>query len=68
MEVSECSERPVFIFLSKKIGFALWPDIMLSQTLLLYYIILYYIIDKKSFFDSWGQTATFNDNIAFFVG
>ena len=29
---SECSGRPIF-FLLKKIGFAPWPDIMLSQTL-----------------------------------
>ena len=28
---SKCSRRPVFIFLLNKIGFALWPDPMLSQ-------------------------------------
>ena len=39
--VSECSERPVFIFLLKKIGFVLWPDIILSQTL------TYYIVRKR---------------------
>ena len=31
--VSECSGRPIFIFLLKKIGFAPWPGFMLSQTL-----------------------------------
>ena len=30
---SKCTARPIFIFLLKKIGFAPWPDIMLSQTI-----------------------------------
>ena len=30
---SECSGCPIYIFLLKKIGFAPWPDIMLSQTI-----------------------------------
>ena len=33
----ECSRRPVFIFLLKKIGFAPWPGIMMSQTLVYYW-------------------------------
>ena len=33
----ECSKRPVFIFLLKKIGFAPWPGIMMSQTLVYYW-------------------------------
>ena len=33
---SECTGRPIFLFLLKKIGFALGPDIMLSQTLIYY--------------------------------
>ena len=48
-------------FLLKKIGFAPWPDIMLSQTLI-------YFIDKKSSFWLWRQTAKpfFDDSIALF--
>ena len=34
---SECTGRLILIFLSKKIGFALWPDIMLSQILIYYW-------------------------------
>ena len=35
--VRECSGRPVFIFfLLKNIGLVLWPDIMLSHTLMHY--------------------------------
>ena len=34
---SDCSGRPVFIFLLKKIGFAPLPDIVLSQTLMCYW-------------------------------
>ena len=33
---SECSRRPILIFLSKKIGFVPWPD-MLDQTLIYYW-------------------------------
>ena len=52
----------LFFFLLKKIGFAPWPDIILSQTLI-------YFIDKKSSFWLWRQTAKpfFNDSIALFV-
>ena len=35
--VSECSGRPIFIFLLKKFEFAPRPDIMLSQTLIYYW-------------------------------
>ena len=33
--VSECFGSPIFIFLSKKIGFAFWLDITLSHITLL---------------------------------
>ena len=34
-----CIGRPIFIFLLKKIGFAPWPDIMLSQLLTRYLLV-----------------------------
>ena len=34
---SECSGRPIFVFLLKKIGFVPWPDIVLSEILINYW-------------------------------
>ena len=44
MGVSKCSERPVFAFLLKKIGYVPWPDIMLSQTLIHYWQKIFLLI------------------------
>ena len=55
--VSECSGRPIGY-----IGFAPWPDIMLSQTLIYYW--------QKSSFWLWRQRVkpSFNDTIALIGG
>ena len=59
---SKCFGRPIFIFLSKKIGFTPWQNIMLSQTLMYYW--------QEIFFWLWLQTVkpSFTDTIALFVG
>ena len=50
--IRECSGRPVFIFLLlKKIWFAPWPNVMLSETLI--YYCMYSILDWLIF--CWGN-------------
>ena len=41
--VSKCSGRPIVTFLLKKIGFALWPEIMLSQKLIYYWQEIFFL-------------------------
>ena len=66
VEVASVLAIQSLFFLSKKIGFAPWKDIILNQTLIYYG----YIIDKKSSFWLWRQKVkpSFNDIIALFVG